>query len=125
MTRRLPLLAAPAALAAQVFAQPSPLQFDIILRHGTIADGSGLSRYVADVTIENGFIARIGDVSSARAPIDLDVTGLVVAPGFINIHSHATTDGLPHADNMLTQGVTTEILNPDGGGSADLGQQLS
>ncbi|HEX7137476.1 MAG TPA: amidohydrolase family protein, partial [Vicinamibacterales bacterium] len=49
---------------------------------------------------------------------------LVVAPGFINIHSHATPEGLPRAENMLTQGVTTEILNADGSGPLDIRSQL-
>ena len=51
--------------------------------------------------------------------------GLFVAPGFINIHSHASPDALPTAVNMLTQGVTTEIFNADGGGPLDLAQQMT
>ena len=54
----------------------------------------------------------------------LDVSGLVVAPGFINLHSHATRQGVPTAVNMLTQGVTTEIINADGGGSLSIAEQL-
>jgi N-acyl-D-aspartate/D-glutamate deacylase len=99
--------------------------FDIILRGGTVVDGSGLPRVRADVAIANGFIARVGALSSAHAALEIDVTGLFVAPGFINIHSHASPSALPTAENMLTQGVTTEILNPDGGGATDLAQQLS
>ena len=99
--------------------------FDIILRHGTILDGSGLKRYQGDVGIANGHIARIGDLSAATAPVELNVQGLFVAPGFINIHSHAVPSVLPAAGNMLTQGVTTEILNPDGSGSTDIAEQLS
>src|SRR5262249_50575463 len=55
----------------------------------------------------------------------IDAAGLYVAPGFINIHSHASPDALPSAENMLTQGVTTEIVNPDGGGFTDIAQQLA
>ena len=99
--------------------------FDIILRHGTVLDGSGLRRYPGDVGIANGHIARIGDLSAATAPVELNVQGLFVAPGFINIHSHAVPSALPAAVNMLTQGVTTEILNPDGAGSTDIAEQLS
>jgi N-acyl-D-aspartate/D-glutamate deacylase len=108
---------------ADLSAQPTPA-FDIILRHGTILDGSGLPRFRGDVAIANGFIARVGDLSKDRAAVDLDVTGLYVTPGFINIHSHASPSALPTAENMLTQGVTTEIVNPDGGGSTDLLDQL-
>jgi N-acyl-D-amino-acid deacylase len=100
-------------------------RFDLIVRGGTVIDGTGLPRYRADVAVANGFIARIGDLANARAAEEIDATGLFVAPGFINIHSHASVDALPTAENMLTQGVTTEILNPDGGGSVDLPQQLA
>src|SRR5262249_29473569 len=83
-----------------------------------------LPRYKADIGITNKRIAKIGNLASDHALVDLDVDGLYVAPGFINIHSHAQPDALPTAENMLTQGVTTEILNPDGGGPIDLGEQL-
>jgi len=106
-------------------AQRTSGAFDMIIRHGIVVDGSGLPRYQADVAIANGFIARLGNLSNERAAAVIDATGLFVAPGFINIHSHASVDALPRAENMLTQGVTTEILNPDGGGAADLAQQMA
>lgn len=107
-------------------AQPAqPDGFDIILRGGEILDGTGGAGYRADVGIVGAHVAEIGDLANRRAAIDLDVGGLTVTPGFINVHSHATVAGLGHAENMLTQGVTTEILNADGGGSTDLTQQLS
>jgi len=114
--------AAIAALAAVLSAQTTA--YDVILRHGTIVDGSGLPRYRADVGIADGSIARIGDLSGAHAGSELDADGLIVSPGFINIHSHATPEGLPRAENMLTQGVTTEILNADGSGPLDIREQL-
>jgi hypothetical protein len=94
--------------------------YDVILRNGTIVDGTGAKGYRADIAVRNGFIYRIGDLSGAKAVVDLHVDGLVVAPGFLNIHSHASLKGVRAAVNMLTQGVTTEIMNPDGGGSTDL-----
>jgi N-acyl-D-amino-acid deacylase len=105
-------------------AQTSP-QFDLILHHGTVIDGTGLPRFPADVAVDHGFIVRVGDLSTERARTELDVTGLFVAPGFINIHSHASVSALPTAENMLTQGVTTEIVNPDGSGSTNLAEQLA
>jgi N-acyl-D-amino-acid deacylase len=109
-----------------VSAQPAQRPtYETILRHGTILDGSGGRPYQADIGIHNGHIARIGDLSNQRAIVELDVTGLFVAPGFINIHSHASPAALPTAENMLTQGVTTEIVNPDGGGSVDIARQLN
>jgi N-acyl-D-amino-acid deacylase len=118
-------IAAAAAVSLTAMLSAQAPAYDIVLRHGTIIDGSGLSRYRADVAIADGSIARIGDVSGGHAAMELDAEGLVVAPGFINIHSHATPEGLPRAENMLTQGVTTEILNADGSGPLDLREQLA
>jgi N-acyl-D-aspartate/D-glutamate deacylase len=115
-----------AVLFAAVLAVAQPAaRFDIILRHGTVIDGTGLPRYRADVGVAGGHVAKVGDLSGERGATDIDVTGLFVAPGFINIHSHAAASALPTAENMLTQGVTTEIMNPDGGGSTDIAAQLS
>ena len=119
------ILAALALSGLGVGAQAPRTQFDVILRHGTVVDGTGAARYVADVAVADGAIARVGDLTGERAAVDLDATGLFVAPGFINIHSHATPDGLVSAVNMLTQGVTTEILNADGAGPLDLNAQLA
>ena len=100
-------------------------RYDIILRGGTVLDGSGGPRFVADVGVSDGFVARVGDLSGAVAETEVDVRGLFVTPGFINLHSHASPAGLLIAANMLTQGVTTEILNADGGGALDVAAQLS
>lgn len=107
-----------------VVAQAAPPTYDIILRGGTIVDGTGAPRYRADVAISSGFIVRVGDLSRVRAQTDIDVRGLMVAPGFINIHSHAVPWVLPTAENMLTQGVTSELLNADGAGPLDIGAQI-
>ena len=97
---------------------------DLVLRGGTIVDGTGRTAYAGDVAIVGGTIAAVGDIGPIRAVEEIDVTGLVVAPGFINLHSHARYQGLPTAENVLGQGVTTEIINADGGGPIDLDQQL-
>jgi N-acyl-D-amino-acid deacylase len=112
-------------LAFVLFAQPATLRFDIAIRGGTIVDGTGLSAYRGDVGIIGKHIARIGNLSRAEATTSIDATGLYVTPGFINIHSHASPDALSAAENMLTQGVTLEILNADGGGPTDIRQQLA
>src|SRR2546422_196538 len=98
--------------------------YDVIIRHGIVLDGTGLPRYLADVGISGGHVVKIGDLSADRATTELDATGLMVTPGFINLHSHAVPEALPTAENMLTQGVTTELLNADGGGPVDIGPQL-
>lgn len=113
-----------AAAGSGAFAQAPPA-YDVIIRHGTVIDGSGAPRYRADVAIAGGSIARVGDLAGAHAVTEIDATGLFVAPGFVNIHSHATPDGLMTAANMLTQGVTTEILNADGAGPIDISEQLT
>lgn len=119
------LLAALGAALAQAPAAPQVGAFDVVIRHGTVLDGTGLPAFAADVAIAGDRIAAVGDLSRARAALDIDATGLYVAPGFINIHSHAVLNALPTAENMLTQGVTTEILNPDGGGPLDIEHQLA
>src|SRR6185503_14817061 len=96
--------------------------FDLVLRGGTIMDGTGRPAYRADIGFTGSSIAAIGDLARDAATTTIDVSGLVVAPGFINLHSHASA--LATAANMLRQGVTTELLNPDGGGPIDIARQL-
>ena len=125
-TRMTGLVAVPVLwFAVTVVAQDPAARYDVIIRHGTVIDGSGTARYKADVAIDGGSIARVGDLRNARADVEIDATGLFVTPGFINIHSHASADGLMTAANMLIQGVTTEILNADGAGPIDINGQLT
>jgi N-acyl-D-amino-acid deacylase len=116
------LVLAAMVAAATLHGQAQP--YDIIIRSGTVVDGSGNPRYDADVAIRRGFIVAIGDLGNATAAREVDARGMFVTPGFINIHSHASPDGLPTAVNMLTQGVTTEIFNADGNGPLDVAQQM-
>ena len=126
MLMKIALLGVALAMAAVQAQAPRPLRtFDVIVRHGTIVDGTGLPRYAGDVAISGDRIAAVGDLSGSRAALEIDAAGLFVAPGFINIHSHAVASALPDAANMLTQGVTTEIVNADGGGPTDIADQLS
>ena len=110
-------------LGPAIHAQPAA--FDLVIRHGTVIDGSGNPRFDADVAIRNGYIVAIGNLDNAAARQTIEARGLIVAPGFINIHSHASPEALPTAVNMLTQGVTTEIFNADGGGPLDIAQQMN
>ena len=104
---------------------PRSAPYDVILRGGTVLDGTGRSGYRADVGVRGSHIARIGDLSRDSGITIIDVSGLMVAPGFINIHSHAVPAALPTAANMLRQGVTTEIVNSDGGGPFDVAGLLT
>ena len=104
---------------------PSSAPFDVILRGGTVLDGTGRPGYRADIGVRGSHIARVGDLSRDSGRTVIDVSGLVVAPGFINIHSHAVPASLPTAANMLRQGVTTEIVNSDGAGPVDVARLLA
>ena len=89
-----------------------PVEYDTIIRGGTIYDGSGTAPIVADVGIVGDSIAAIGDLSAANAPLIIDAAGLAVAPGFINMLSWATEslieDG--RSQSGIRQGVTLEIF---------------
>ena len=88
-------------------------------------DGTGRAAYRADVGVRGTRIFKVGDLSRDSGTTVIDASGLIVAPGFINVHSHAVPAALGTAANMLRQGVTTEILNPDGSGALDIAAQLT
>ncbi len=118
-----------AALLATVtpaFAQ----DYDVVIRGGTVYDGSDTPGRVADVAIKGDRIALVGTVpAGVTARTTIDAKGRIVAPGFIDPHSHAApniqTAKLAAALPMLHQGITTLLINPDGGGPADLTQQIA
>jgi N-acyl-D-amino-acid deacylase len=92
---------------------PSPApEYDVILRNGTIYDGSGSAPYLGDLAIGRDRILAVGDVSRARGSAELDLQGLAVAPGFINMLSWAVDtlieDGRSQSD--IRQGVTLEVF---------------
>ena len=93
-----------------------PERFDVLIRHGTVYDGTGAPGVRADVGIRGDRIAAVGDLWAAGAPAVVDATGLAVAPGFINMLSWATesllVDGRSQGD--IRQGVTTEIFGEGG-----------
>ena len=88
------------------------MTYDLILRHGTVYDGSGNAPFIGDVAIHQNTIAAVGQLGDARAVRELDVTGLAVAPGFINMLSWAPEsllhDGRSQGD--IRQGVTLEVM---------------
>ena len=94
------------------------MAFDVIIRGGTVVDGTGAAPGKADIGITGERITAIGDIpkSASESTMTIDATGLHISPGFIDVHSHADVallnDG-QHAQG-IRQGVTTEIISPDG-----------
>ena len=90
----------------------SPPAYELILRNGTIVDGIGAPSFVGDLAINDDRIAAVGDLSDSRGVTEVDVSGLVVAPGFINMLSWAgealLEDGRSQGD--IRQGVTLEVF---------------
>jgi N-acyl-D-amino-acid deacylase len=88
------------------------VKYDVIIRNGQIYDGSGLTSYAGDVGIIADTIAAVGDLKKAKGTVEIDATGLAVAPGFINMLSWAVEslieDGRSQSD--IRQGVTLEVL---------------
>jgi N-acyl-D-amino-acid deacylase len=110
---------------------PDPLsgdQADVLFTGGTLFDGSGGESFRADLGIRNGRILFLGESGAEgfTAGDTIDVSGLWVAPGFIDAHSHAALDedygrdGLPY----LYQGITTVVLGIDGGGNNEINQHF-
>ena len=95
-------------LLATAVQQP---QFDVVLRGGTVVDGSGDARFRADVGIRGDRITRVAreGIAPGSGRVELDATGLIVAPGFVDHHAHISTDihNRPLAENFLFQGITT------------------
>jgi len=105
----------------------TPGRFDLLITGGKVLDGTGNPWHRADIGVLGDRIVAVGDLSEARASRTIDADGLYVAPGFIDVHTHAagglvTEEGSP-ARPLLAQGVTTAILNPDGQGPTDLVRQ--
>jgi N-acyl-D-amino-acid deacylase len=118
----------PDALSAQAVAPAAAsLQADLILRNGRVLDGAGNPWVRADVAVRGDRIVAVGRLDGWSAAEELDVEGLYVAPGFIDVHTHAaeglTQPDRSHAFPHLAQGITTVFLNPDGGGAVDLEAQ--
>lgn len=96
--------------------------FDLVLRGGTVIDGTGAEGYRADVGVRGGVVSEIGDLRERSASETVDVTGHVVAPGFIDPHTHSrgAIFDIPTADNFVRQGVTTLVEGNDGNSPLDI-----
>jgi N-acyl-D-aspartate/D-glutamate deacylase len=96
--------------------------YDVLIHGGRLIDGTGNTSFLADVAIQDGKIARIGNLGEVNAKRVIEAKGLVVSPGFIDIHNHSDytviIDG--KAQSMIRQGVTSMIFG-EGGSAAPLG----
>jgi N-acyl-D-amino-acid deacylase len=90
--------------------------FDVIIKGGTVIDGTRAPRLKADVGIAGDRITAVGDLQSGQAAQTIDATGKIVAPGFVDVHNHSEGWMLrnTHTPSKTTQGFTTEVLMPDG-----------
>jgi N-acyl-D-amino-acid deacylase len=101
-------------------------RYDILLTGGTLVDGSGTPRRRGDVAIKDGRIAAAGLLPKATATQVIDVTSLVVAPGFIDVHTHADDIAeTPRAENFVRMGVTSVVAGNCGGSALDVGEALT
>jgi N-acyl-D-amino-acid deacylase len=99
-------------LVSLVVSCAPPMEYDVIIRNGTIYDGSGSPGYRGDVAIQEDRIAAVGDVGNAEAKTEIDATGLTISPGFVNMLSWSTDslieDG--RSQGEIRQGVTLEVM---------------
>lgn len=112
-----------AALAAR---QAPAQSFDLLIQNARVFDGTGNPAFPADIGVRDGRIVAVGRLAGAKAARVIDATGKHVSPGFIDIHSHADDGARPTggfrdqnpqiraAPNLVTQGITTVVVNQDG-----------
>ncbi|QIP16004.1 D-aminoacylase [Spirosoma aureum] len=108
------------SILISLFANAQP--YDLVIKNGRVVDGTGNPWIHADVAVQNGRIVRIGTIPSTDANRTIDASGLIVAPGFIDVHTHVegSLEAQPGAPNFVYDGVTTMITGNCGGSSTNL-----
>jgi N-acyl-D-amino-acid deacylase len=118
MKRWLLILLFPLSLAAQ--------DCDILITNGKIIDGTGNGWYYGSIAVKDGKISRVGRELNMTARKTIDATGLIIAPGFIDVHTHLEGDEKadPNATNFILDGVTTCVTGNCGSSNTDIGKYL-
>ncbi len=114
-------------VAARPEVAAAPVDADVLLKGGTIVDGAGGEPYVGDVAVAGDRIVGVGDVEIGRVGRTIDSRGLVVCPGFIDLHNHSDDDSILNEETRdarcyLTQGCTTLVTGNCGGGAGNIGK---
>jgi N-acyl-D-amino-acid deacylase len=104
--------------------QSSSPEFDLVIHGGRILDGSGNPWFEADIAIINGKIVEIGRIDPARGREKINAKGLIVAPGFIDVHTHleGAIELVPDAENLIMMGVTTAVTGNCGSSALNLSE---
>ncbi len=116
------LLAGSAVVTRPVPLDAQAVRFDVLVRGGLVVDGTGAARRRADVGISAGRVVEVGALEGATAGQVIDASGLIVAPGFIDVHTHADELAAhPLAEHFARMGVTTVIAGNCGSSPVDVG----
>src|SRR6185503_16526714 len=108
-----------------VTSAPQEKPYDLLITNARVVDGSGNPWYRADIGIKGGHIAAIGRLSPSQSVKTIDAANQIVAPGFIDVHTHVESIySLPAAENFVRMGVTTLVTGNCGGSTTDVAQFL-
>ena len=117
-------VAVTALAVGQAILARRPVDYDLVVRGGTVFDGTGAPGRDGDVAVTDGRIVELGGRVAQRGRVEIDARGLAVTPGFIDIHSHG--DGSlfedPRLESVVRQGVTTMVVGQDGSSRSAVGE---
>ncbi|MCL4532610.1 MAG: D-aminoacylase [Actinobacteria bacterium] len=100
--------------------------YDLVIRKGLVIDGTGEPGFPGDVAVDGGRVRAVGDLGDQRGREEIDASGQVVCPGFIDLHSHSDIMLLaePNGEPKVMQGITTDVMGQDGYSAAPLRKEL-
>jgi N-acyl-D-amino-acid deacylase len=119
------LIAMAGSLRVSGSRQSSAKLYDVVIRNARIVDGTGNPWFKADVGVKDGRIARIGSIKADETDNSIDAKGQILAPGFIDVHTHVESIyNLPAAENFIRMGVTSLVTGNCGGSTIDVAEFL-